>query len=136
MTVERHIDDDPLATGTNAGATGFIIYDDSADFKSCGVAVGLAVHNETAGTDGLVTAVTEGSVTFDISIASGDVWQIFKTGERGSSISKVYTDRIYGTKAVKPSDLNARGRFHEDEDKDADRENVWGGYPDDHGKTY
>jgi len=128
-----HIDSDYLAQGTHKGANGvLIIYDKGKDFKSCGITVGVAIYNDTDGSNGLVTVVTEDTVTCTLSGGTnntwtkGDTYSIYKTATKNSYISSLSTDRRFGRKVVKGDDLNTRGFFEDDVDTDQDRDNVWG----------
>jgi hypothetical protein len=126
MAVERHTDNDPLDTGTQSGPAGLSIYSRGADFLSCGVTAGLAVENETSGETGLVVSVSEDAVTCTITFLTGDTYNIYKTAEKDSAISSIHTDRMYGRKIFKRSEVNERGHSPKDEDLDADRDHVFG----------
>jgi hypothetical protein len=85
MTTERHIDDDPLATGIySAPAWSPYLFIEGADFKSCGVAIGLFIENTTCGTSGLVTAVTENTVTAEQSDGDSIDWHARETLDGGA----------------------------------------------------
>jgi hypothetical protein len=84
--ITSHIDDDHLATGTHSGADGgLVLRNKGADFKSCGVTTGKAIYNTTDSSNGLITAVTEDTVTCTLSggtnntWTSGDTYKIYKT---------------------------------------------------------
>ena len=141
-TPVTHIDDAdyPLMTGTHKGADGASVLSDSgADFKSCGVDpnVGQLVLNDTDGSSGVVTAVTEDTVTCTLaggsnnSWANGDTYIILKTGVEDAVISTHWTDRRFGSKVNDPAQLNEDGVFPEDADLDEEDEEVFGpGQPD------
>jgi len=119
-----HRDTDYLSTGTQKGS-GTTITDSGRDFKSCGVVAGLAVKNDTASTSGHVVSVTENTVTTDIAFDSGATYRIFKTTTYNSVISRHYTDRRYGDKVTKKTEL-INGIKPEDRDYDEDRNKVFG----------
>lgn len=132
MTVEIHLDSSPLATGT-AKATGADLVDRGADFKSCGITAGVYIENETDGSYGLVASVTEDTVTATLTGGTvngwitGDTYNIYKTAEKDAEISRIYTDRRFGTKVFRRSELNDHGnRIKDGEDLDANDENVFG----------
>lgn len=102
-TREIHRDDDPLATGTHEGAdSASSLYVQGADFKSCGIRTGLAIYNTTQGTNGLITAVTEDTVTDDTnSWDYGDTYEIYKTNSKNKFISAQWTDVSRGWKTDK-----------------------------------
>jgi len=83
-----------------------IINDPGADFRSCGVQVGSAVRNITDGSSGLVTAVTEDTVTCTLSGGAhnmfyyGETYAIYCTSEYNSKISMMYTDKRFGHKVT------------------------------------
>ena len=131
--IVSHIDDDYLATGTHNGpAGGLILRNPSQHFRSCGITVGVAIQNDTDGSAGLVTAVTESDVTCTLSGGSnntwtaGDTYYIFKTAAEDTQISKLTVDRRYGRKVVKGDPLTSKGFFPEDIDLDEDTREVFG----------
>lgn len=128
-SVVTHTDDAdyPLLSGTHKGSDGAsVLLDRGADFKSCGVHpdVGQLVLNSTDSSEGAVTAVTEDTVTCTLtggtnnSWANGDTYVILKGGTEDATISRHYTDRLFGRKVTNPEELNKDGRFYEDEDLD------------------
>jgi len=126
MSIDSHRDTDPLCTGTHKRISGtLVLQNPGADFKSCGVMVGLAIYNNTDGSNGLVTAVTEDSVTCTLSGGSantwtiGDTYNIYKTSAYNSLISSTYVDKRHGHKATNKADLD-NGIFPEDLDIDED----------------
>ncbi len=126
-TTEVHKDDDYLATGTHDRATSTTLNAQGADFKSCGVRVGLYIENETQSTNSLVASVTEDEITTDDAISwdRDDTYKIYITASKGSIISTEWTDLSRGWKTPK-KELVSGWRA---EDVDIDRENpgrVWG----------
>ena len=131
--IVSHIDDDYLATGTHNGpAGGLVLRNRGAHFRSCGITVGVAIQNDTDGSAGLTTAVTEEEVTCTLSGGSSNTWTagdtyfIFKTAAEDTPISKLNVDRRYSRKVVKGDILNDKGFFLEDVDLDEDEDEVWG----------
>jgi len=128
-----HIDDEYLATGTHKGADGgLILRNKGADFKSCGITIGVAIQNDTDSSAGLVTAVTEDTVTCTLTggtnntWTNGDTYYIFKTAAEDTFISAIYADRRFGRKVVKGDILTEKGFFPDDEDLDQDTNEVFG----------
>ena len=127
-------EDEYLVTGTHKGASGTLtLVDRSKDFRVCGGIVGNVIKNDTDDSAGVITAITEHTVTCTLSDgsnntwSSGDTYYILKTDTEDSVISTHWTDRLFGRKVSKKSELNEDGRFHEDADLD-DKE--WSpGYP-------
>jgi len=136
---EVHYDTDPLATGTHGGASGTLtLQDNGQDFRVAGVSVGLAIENETDGSSGLVTVVTERTVTCTLAggtantWTNGDTYNIYKTASKGTKISTIYTDRIFGQKVTRQDELY-KGHLADDVDLDIDNRNVFGpGQPERH----
>ena len=123
---ELHYDTNPLYTGKNEGGTSTIIIKRGADFRSCDVSVGAAVYNETQGTNGHITAVTEDTVATDIVWNYGDKFSVYLTATKGSLISFINTDLRFGTKVTRKEELNERGQLLEDEDIDEVTRNIFG----------
>ena len=123
---ELHLDDSPIYTGLHAGSTGLVITHKVGHFLSCGVSVGAAVYNETQGTNGLITAVTEDTITTDISWNNGDTFSVYVTATKDSLISFINTDLRFGTKVTRKAELNERGQLLEDEDLDEVTRNIFG----------
>lgn len=124
-----------LMTGTHRGADGVsVLYDPGADFKSCGVDpnVGQLVLNDTDGSEGVVTAVTEDTVTCTLAGGTdndwdnGDTYIILKTDTEDSTISQHWTDRRFGQKVVNPNQLDEDGVFPADVDIDEEDDEVFG----------
>lgn len=136
-TPVTHTDDAdaPLMTGTHAGADGAsVLSNPGADFRSCGVDpnVGQLVLNDTDGSEGVVTAVTEDTVTCTLaggsnnSWANGDTYIILKTDTEDAVISTHWTDRRFGQKVTDPAQLNEFGVFPEDHDIDEVEQEIFG----------
>jgi len=151
---EIHYDTDPLATGTHkAGGnhTG-ALYDPGAYFRTAGIPKANVNYDEIpGGTDEflMVENVTQGwysyvwispqdgngerqisTALFDWTV--GDTYKIYKTKTKGSKISTIYTDRIYGQKVTRPEQLH-KGHPSDDVDLDIDNRNVFGpGQPERH----
>lgn len=104
-------DTNPLVSGTYSGPNGVLSITDDKDFKSCGVVVGLAIRNTTDVSSGLITAVSEKSITFTLTggtantMTEGDEYEIYKTTTYNSKLSTHYEDRRYGHKFVNPDQL-------------------------------
>lgn len=127
----------PLMVGTHKGADeASVLSDPGADFKSCGVDpdedVAQLVKNDTDGSEGVVTAVTEDTVTCSLSGGTnaywnnGDTYIILKTATEDGVISTHWVDRRFGQKVVNPAQLNEDGVLPEDADLDQEDEEVWG----------
>ena len=124
-----------LMTGSHKGADGVsVLYDPGADFKSNGVhpTVAQLVLNDTDDSEGVVTAVTEDTVTCALTggtnatWTNGDTYIILKTGVEDSNISQHWTDRRFGQKTTNPADLDDDGVFHADADIDEEDDEVFG----------
>ncbi|MCP4585326.1 hypothetical protein [Pseudoalteromonas sp.] len=117
----RHLDSDPLVTGTHKGAdSASSLYEPSLDFKMCSVATGLAIYNETQTTNGNVSSVTANNVESDITWDNGDTYSIYKTATKDSSISTIAVDKSRGWKVVDLNLLNKYGFLPKDADSDRD----------------
>ncbi len=132
MPIVIHKDTDSLAFGTHSGPDGaLVLWDKGADFKSCGVAIGLAIYNDTDVSNGLVTAVTEDTVTCTLAGGTNNTWSlddeysIYKTAAYETKISTIYTDKRFGRKATQKSQLDDQ-LFPEDRDLDEDNEDIFG----------
>ena len=135
-----HTDTDPLFHGYHDGPDGVeYIQDDGVMFKQLGAVAGLYAENATTGNGGVISSVTKenkvyisptggefpytlhfvfgggSSVTFD----NGDEYKIYKTDEKGSTISYDWVDRSRGWQA-RPEDLQ-KGWRSEDVDLDDHR---------------
>ena len=140
-----HTDDAsyPLMTGTHKGADGAaVLFDPGADFESCGVSVtvGQLVQNSDDGSEGVVTAVTEDTVTCSLAggsnntWANGDTYVILKGATEDAVLSTHWTDKRFGQKVTDPAQLNEDGVFPEDADLDEEDEEIFGpGQPEGHG---
>jgi len=129
---EIKYDTDPLVSGTYIGANGSLsIFKSDADFKSCGVLVGLAIRNITDGSEGVITAVTETDIIATLtggihnSFYNLDEYEIYMTPVYNSLVSIIYTDRRYGHKVVNPSELE-NGIKSNELDLDENTRNVFG----------
>lgn len=132
MQVEVHKDDKPMFQGTHEGASATpTLFKNGADFKSCGASVGSVIYNNTDGSHGLITAVTETTVTATLLGGTDNLWDygdsfsIYATATKDSVISKIYTDKRHGHKATRRSEL-IDGLFPEDIDLDENGGNVFG----------
>ena len=128
-SIVTHLDDadEPLFTGTHKGTdAAAVLRDKGAHFRSLGVHpdLDLLILNETDGSSGTITAATEDTVTATLAGGTdnawdkGDTYTILKTDTEDSFISKIYTDRLFGRKVTKPTELNKDEWFYEDEDLD------------------
>lgn len=137
---EIHLDSDPLVEGTVqiGGASSFT--DRTKDFRSCGVDPDLTLYceNETDGSNGTVTAVSQNEQTVTCALSggsanvwtAGDAYKIYKTSSKNAEISKQWVDRRAGRK-VAGGDILEKGVRPEDIDLDEYRDNVFGpGQPD------
>ena len=99
--IDTHIDDDPLFTGTHDGSdSSFDLSDLGALFKSLGATVGVYCENETQSSGGLITAVTDDTVTVaGTTWDNGDTYNIYKTATKDSVISTTGVDVSRGWKA-------------------------------------
>lgn len=76
------------------------------DFKSCGVVVGLAFSNTTDVSTGVISAVSENSITVTLSggtnnsMSDGDEYEIYKTTTYNAKLSTHFEDRRYGHKVI------------------------------------
>ena len=103
-TTELHIDNDHLATGTHDRADGATtLHKSGADFKSCGVRVGLYIENVDSGENSLIATVSEDEITTDDDLAwdNGETYKIYKTATKNSLISTQWTDVSRGWKTPK-----------------------------------
>lgn len=128
---EIHKDDDPFAKGAHKWpANSSVLRDPGKDFKSCGVQTGVLIKNITDGSEGLITAVTEDTITVTLSGGTdndwdvGDEYEVYITDTYESIISSIWTDRSRGWKSDKDK-LN-RGWRPEDEDLDRETKHVFG----------
>lgn len=123
-------EDGKILTTEELATTSLTIYDPGQDFKSCGVSVGVAIRNVTDGSSGLVTAVTEDTVTCTLSggtnnaFTYGDTYAIYCTATYNSIISTTHTDKRYGRKATDKNQLIGR-LFPKDIDFDEYGEKVF-----------
>jgi hypothetical protein len=104
--------------------------------------VGLAIYNSTDGSNGLVTAVTEDTVSCTLSGGTdndwdyGDTYNIYKTAAYNTLISRTYTDKRFGYKVTNRNELDDDGVFPDDADLDEKDRRIFGpGQPErGHGK--
>jgi hypothetical protein len=131
---EIHTDSDYLlaAKHNSAAAGGLILINKNAHFKSCGVTVGVAIYNDTDGSNGLVTVVTEDRVTCTLAGGTNNFWTqddqayIYKTATKDGYISKITTDRSAGRKVTRPSQLDDDGFLPDDADIDREERETFG----------
>lgn len=136
-----HTDTDPLFHGYHDGPdSSEYIQDFDVRFRELGALVGLVVENVTTGATGTIDSVNGDKVyavsdsgefpytfpfTFggggggSLSFDNGDEYKIYKTDEKGSTISYDWVDRSRGWQAS-PRDLQ-KGWRAEDVDLDHDR---------------
>jgi hypothetical protein len=124
---EVNLDDEYMLTCTHDYEDGgLVLKNKNAHFLITGVTVGVAIYNDTDGSNGLVTAVTETSVTCTLTggtlntWTNGDTAYIYKTATKDSLISSIDTDRSRGWKVVKGDVLDEDGFRPEDADLDED----------------
>ena len=130
---EVHSDSEYFLTCTHKGpGGGLVLRNKNAHFLISGVYVGMAIYNDTDGSNGLVTAVTETSVTCTLAGGAANTWTngdtayIYKTATKDSFLSAIDTDRSRGWKVVKGDVLDADGWRPEDADLDRDDKEVFG----------
>jgi hypothetical protein len=125
-TAEIHYDTDPLMTGCHEGSAGTTLRKQGADFRSCGVIPGLAIYNDTTGTNTVVVSATETEVTTSITWNPGDEFSIYKTGTKDSFISLINVDLRFGQKVTRQAELTELGLKPDDTDIDETERNVFG----------
>ena len=130
--IERNLDDQPLFEGTHkGGSSATTLNDPGADFLSCGATIGAVVYNDTDVSYGLITAVTEDTLTLTLAGGSlnewtgGDEYSVYITATKDSKISQIYTDRRHGRKVTDKNQLT-KGLCPEDVDLDEYHENIFG----------
>lgn len=125
MKTETHICNEPMATGTHKRGSGAAsLVDPGADFKSCGIAIGMPIYNTTQVTDGLITAVTEDSVTDDTNTWDvDDEYEIYVT-TKNAFISSQVVDKRFGRR-TDPAEM-IDDIHKDDRDLDEDGEDVFG----------
>ena len=126
MIIEHHTCDIPMATGTHKRGSGSAsLVNPGKNFKSCGIRIGMPIFNLTQVTDGLVTAVTEDSVTDDTNTwDTDDEYEIYAQ-EKDSAVSSIVIDKRYGRK-TNPKLMIDEELRPEDRDLDEDGEDVFG----------
>lgn len=107
MSFENHIDNSPQAVGTcGPTASSGILLDRDANFDAY-LITGLVCYNTTKDTHGLITAITQTTITAtDVLWTSGDAYEIYKTATKNSSISSTTIDDMYGRKVLREYELN------------------------------
>jgi len=130
---EVHTDSDYQLTCTHKGPNGgLILRNKDAHFALCGIAVGVAIYNDTDGSNGLVTAVTDTQVTCTLAGGAANTWTngdtayIYKTATKDGFLSAIDTDRSRGWKVVKGDVLDEDGFRPEDADLDRQDKNTFG----------
>ena len=134
---EVHTDSEYMLTCTHKGPNGgLVLRNKDARFTISGVYVGLAIYNDTDGSNGLVTAVTDNEVTCTLAGGAANTWTngdtayIYKTATKDGFISAIDTDRSRGWKIVKGDVLDEDGFRPEDADLDRHDKEVWSpGFP-------
>ena len=128
---EIKYDVDPLVSGLYSGTNGLMtVRKLGADFKSCGVFIGLAVLNTSDGSAGYIIDVSEDSFTCTLtggthnSFYNGDSYAVYVTSSYGSLVSINYTDRRYGHKVLNPNEL-VNGIKSDEIDVDENQRNVF-----------
>lgn len=131
--VEVHTDSSAMIVCTHQyGSGGLVLKNKGAEFLSCGVTAGVAIYNDTDGSHGLVTAVTEKAVTCTLTGGTNNTWSygdqasIYKTATKDSYLSTTYADVSRGWKVTKQGQLDKDGFLTEDHDLDRDGDEVWG----------
>lgn len=125
MIIETHVADSPVATGTHGGGDGAgYLYVKGAFFSDCGIQIGNPIYNLTQETDGLITAVTEFTITDDTnSWDNGDEYEVYAQ-TKDSFISRMVIDKRFGRK-TNPADME--NDIHKDDiDVDEYVDNVFG----------
>lgn len=132
MPVETHKDGTPFAFGTHKrGANSASLVDPKADFKSCGVMVGVLIRNTTDGSEGIITSVAEDEVGVTLAGGTdndwdvGDEYEIYITSTYNSKISSIYVDKSRGWK----TDRKNLDRGWKPEDVDRDKHDWSDGFP-------
>ena len=131
--VEVHKDDSYILKCQHTfGSGGLILKNRDVDFLAFGIYVGQAVHNETDGSTGVVTAVTHETVTCTLAggtantFTRDDVVYFYATTSIDTYISSMTTDRSRGWKVTKRAQLDDDGWLPEDADLDRDNKEVFG----------
>lgn len=123
MAVYTHKDDSPVAFGNHSGATGLNLINKVGYFRTCGITTGRAVYNITDGSNGLIVVVSETTLACTLSGGAsnqwtdGDEYEIYITGVKGTTISRLEIDKRFGRKVTKHHRLNKDGYFSEDVDE-------------------
>ena len=129
MPIESHIDDEPLFSGTHSGGAGTTLQDLTRDFRTSGVTIGVAIHNDTQVTDGNIISFTATTLISDVSFDNGDAYSIYKTAAKDTGISYIGVDKSRGWKETNKKHLNKYGWKpcdHDiDKDENGNRYNRW-----------
>jgi len=130
--VEVHKDDYPIFAGKHKRTPNSAsLIDPGADFKSSGAEVGSLIKNTTDGSEGAITSVSEDQIGVTLTGGTDNDWdvddeyEIYITDTEDSIISTIWTDKRFGGKVTKKSELH-RGLKPEDIDLDEWTNNVWG----------
>lgn len=125
MLIETHTASDPIATGAHAGSdSANSLYVKRGFFKTCGIQVGSPIYNTTQVTDGLITAITETTITDDTnSWDNGDLYEVY-VQTKDSYISHIVIDKRYGRK-TNPAEME-NDLHKNDIDLDEYEDNVFG----------
>jgi hypothetical protein len=129
---EVHTDSDYCLTCEHKGGSGLTLHNKGAHFLTCGVYVGQAIYNDTDGSNGLVTVVTEDDVTCTLAggtlntWSNGDTAYFYKTAAKDGFISSIDTDHSKGWKVKKGDVLDDDGFRPEDADLDRHDREVFG----------
>ena len=131
-TSEIHKDLDPLYTEAHVGASGAAAFSNQGHHLDVIIKTGLAAENATQGTLGVVTAVTDSTITVSgCTWDSGDTIKVYKTATKGRVISTQWVDLSRGWKT--PQKELIEGWREEDIDLNRNGEKVWGsGQPEDY----
>ena len=93
---ESHKDDSPQAIGTHEGSdSAAALFDKDADFRI--LTLGVVCYNTTQNSHGLITAVTEHTLTAtDVTWDKDDTYEVYITETKDKFISRVAIGKIYG----------------------------------------
>ena len=103
-SLELHRDDTPFAYGTHKGPAGEVLKVKGADFKSCGVQVGVLLKNVTKESSGTTLTVTEEEITAVMTGGTGgEGVQEPLTGIDGEYLYGIDGELLYGIGEVPSS---------------------------------
>jgi hypothetical protein len=127
MKIETHICDSPIAIGThNRGSGATSLIEPGADFKSCGIAIGMPIFNITQDTNGLITIVTENSITDDTNTwDEDDEYEIYVT-TKNAFISSQVVDKRFGRRTDPKEMIDNLRPEDTDLDEDDENEDIFG----------